>query len=133
MAHRHGRGPDFLIHDSHLYDGVDERQIAKALSFATTVTEEERMQYIVTINTDSLSVATQRGFDPNRTSAAPASPTNTRPAGSSVSGSRRPPSRDDHRPAGSAAGSRTGQVGSGRVRSGGGGPGRGGPPPVVPG
>lgn len=30
LAHRHGRGPDFLIHDSHLYDGVDERQIAKS-------------------------------------------------------------------------------------------------------
>jgi uncharacterized protein YydD (DUF2326 family) len=24
---KHGRGPDFLIHDSHLFDGVDERQV----------------------------------------------------------------------------------------------------------
>ncbi|MEV6654871.1 DUF2326 domain-containing protein [Streptomyces sp. NPDC051219] len=64
LAHRHGRGPDFLIHDSHLYDGVDERQIAKAFALAVEVTEEERMQYIVTINTDILGVAAQRGFDP---------------------------------------------------------------------
>lgn len=28
---RQGRGPGFLIHDSHLFDGVDERQVAKAL------------------------------------------------------------------------------------------------------
>ncbi|MCP2311828.1 uncharacterized protein YydD (DUF2326 family) [Kitasatospora paracochleata] len=25
LAHRHGRGPDFLVHGSHLYDGVDAR------------------------------------------------------------------------------------------------------------
>ncbi len=66
LAHRHGRGPDFLIHDSHLYDGVDERQIAKSPHppVAAQVTAEEGLQYIVTINTDSLGVAAQRGFDP---------------------------------------------------------------------
>ncbi|MFD3780289.1 ABC-three component system protein [Streptomyces sp. NPDC058612] len=64
LAHRHGRGPDFLIHDSHLYDGVDERQIARALTLAAEVTAEERLQYIVTINTDSLGVAARRGFNP---------------------------------------------------------------------
>ncbi|MFE0201047.1 DUF2326 domain-containing protein [[Kitasatospora] papulosa] len=37
LAHRHGRGPDFLIHDSHLYDGVDERQVARALALAAEV------------------------------------------------------------------------------------------------
>jgi uncharacterized protein YydD (DUF2326 family) len=26
---KNGRGPGFLVHDSHLFDGVDERQIAK--------------------------------------------------------------------------------------------------------
>src|SRR5258705_9960023 len=31
MNIRRGRGPGFLIHDSHLFDGVDERQVAKAL------------------------------------------------------------------------------------------------------
>lgn len=64
LAHRHERGPDFLIHDSHLYDGVDERQVAQALSVAAEVTEEEHMQYIVTLNADTLSTAAQRGFNP---------------------------------------------------------------------
>ncbi|MEV8204264.1 ABC-three component system protein [Streptomyces sp. NPDC079189] len=64
LAHRHERGPDFLIHDSHLYDGVDERQVARALALAAEVTEEEHMQYIVTLNTDTLSTAAQRGFNP---------------------------------------------------------------------
>ena len=31
LAARRGIGPGFLIHDSHLFDGVDERQVAKAL------------------------------------------------------------------------------------------------------
>lgn len=66
LAHRHGRGPDFLIHDSHLYDGVDERQVARALALAAEVTDEEHMQYIVTLNTDTLGTATQRGFNPER-------------------------------------------------------------------
>jgi uncharacterized protein YydD (DUF2326 family) len=64
LAHRHGRGPDFLIHDSHLYDGVDDRQVAAALKLAAEVAEEENLQYIVTINTDSLGMASQRGFNP---------------------------------------------------------------------
>ncbi|MGW4102077.1 DUF2326 domain-containing protein [Streptomyces sp. NPDC004976] len=66
LAHRHGRGPDFLIHDSHLYDGVDERQVTLALALAAEVTDEEHIQYIVTLNTDTLSTAAQRGFNPER-------------------------------------------------------------------
>jgi uncharacterized protein YydD (DUF2326 family) len=31
IAHRAGRGPDVLVHDRKLYDGVDERQVARAL------------------------------------------------------------------------------------------------------
>ncbi|MEU3499053.1 ABC-three component system protein [Kitasatospora cineracea] len=63
VAHRHGRGPDFLIHDSHLYDGVDARQVKAALELAVQVTAEESMQYIVTLNTDDLAKATGLGFD----------------------------------------------------------------------
>lgn len=63
LAHRHGRGPDFLIHDSHLYDGVDDRQLKAALQLAADVTREEGMQYIVTLNTDDLAKATRLGFD----------------------------------------------------------------------
>lgn len=64
MAHRAGRGPDFLVHDSTLYDGVDERQVARALSLAAEVADEESMQYVVTMNTDDLGKAQRMGFDP---------------------------------------------------------------------
>ncbi|MFI9331217.1 DUF2326 domain-containing protein [Kitasatospora sp. NPDC052868] len=63
IAHRHGRGPDFLIHDSHLYDGVDARQVKAAFELAIQVAGEENMQYIVTLNTDDLDKATRLGFD----------------------------------------------------------------------
>jgi uncharacterized protein YydD (DUF2326 family) len=45
-------GPGFLIHDSHLFDGVDERQIAKALLLGWSATAGKRRQYIVTMNSD---------------------------------------------------------------------------------
>ncbi|MET9858550.1 ABC-three component system protein [Streptomyces smyrnaeus] len=63
LAHRHGRGPDFLVHDSHLFDGVDERQLAKAFALAAEVSAEEDMQYIATINSDDLAKAVRLGFD----------------------------------------------------------------------
>jgi uncharacterized protein YydD (DUF2326 family) len=44
-------GPDFLIHDSHLFDGVDERQIASALFLGQRAAGQNR-QYIVTMNSD---------------------------------------------------------------------------------
>ncbi|MFY1597060.1 DUF2326 domain-containing protein [Micromonospora sp. WMMD737] len=31
LAHRARRAPDFLVHDSYLFDGVDDRQLAAAL------------------------------------------------------------------------------------------------------
>lgn len=62
-AHRGRRGPDFLVHDSHLFDGVDERQIARALSLAKEVTNEEDMQYIATMNSDDLARAIGQGSD----------------------------------------------------------------------
>lgn len=45
-------GPGFLLHDSHLFDGVDERQIAGALQLGQEVTEGKKLQYIVTMNSD---------------------------------------------------------------------------------
>jgi uncharacterized protein YydD (DUF2326 family) len=64
IAHRHGRGPDFLVHDSHLFDGVDERQIAAALELVDEVTVDEGMQYLATFNSDVLNTAQRgRGFD----------------------------------------------------------------------
>ena len=43
---------DFLVHDSCLYDGVDERQRALALERASEITGEIGAQYICTLNSD---------------------------------------------------------------------------------
>jgi len=51
---KNGRGPGFLIHDSHLFDGVDERQVAKALQLGAERAETAGFQYIVTMNSDAL-------------------------------------------------------------------------------
>jgi uncharacterized protein YydD (DUF2326 family) len=47
-----GIGPGFLVHDSHLFDGVDERQIAKALVIGADTAKRIGWQYIVTMNSD---------------------------------------------------------------------------------
>ncbi|WP_405796184.1 ABC-three component system protein [Streptomyces sp. NBC_01506] len=65
IAHRGGRAPDFLVHDSHIFDGVDDRQLTRALEVAVDLTAAEGMQYIVTINEDDLSKARNLGFDPD--------------------------------------------------------------------
>ena len=46
--------PGFLIHDSHLFAGVDERQVAKALQLGAQRAENAGFQYIVTMNSDSV-------------------------------------------------------------------------------
>ncbi|MCF1743107.1 ABC-three component system protein [Paradevosia shaoguanensis] len=51
---KNGRGPGFLVHDSHLFDGVDERQVAKALQLGAERAEAAGFQYIVTMNSDAL-------------------------------------------------------------------------------
>ena len=54
LATRRGLGPGFLIHDSHMFDGVDERQVAKALQLGAEHAESVGYQYIVTMNSDAL-------------------------------------------------------------------------------
>ena len=44
-------GPNFMIHDSHLFDGVDQRQISAALEIGREMAAQES-QYIVTMNSD---------------------------------------------------------------------------------
>lgn len=51
----HRSGPGFLLHDSHLFDGVDERQIAGALLLGLEATRGSGLQYIVTMNSDIFS------------------------------------------------------------------------------
>ena len=66
LATRRGMGPGFLIHDSHLFDGVDERQVAKALQLGADRAASVGYQYIVTMNSDALPRDGFRpGFDVN--------------------------------------------------------------------
>jgi uncharacterized protein YydD (DUF2326 family) len=61
-----GVGPGFLIHDSHVFDGVDERQIGRGLALAAEVAEASGFQYIVTMNSDDLPTTVPEGFDLGR-------------------------------------------------------------------
>jgi len=54
------RSPGFTIHDSMIFDGVDERQRAGALQLARTTSETEGFQYICTLNSDMIP---HRDFD----------------------------------------------------------------------
>ena len=51
---KHGQGPGFLIHDSHLFDGVDGRQTGRALAVGAALAQRHGFQYIVTMNTDAI-------------------------------------------------------------------------------
>lgn len=57
-----GRSPGFLIHDSHLFDGVDERQVGTALALGARLAEEHGFQYIVTLNTDDVPAELPESF-----------------------------------------------------------------------
>ena len=46
--------PGLLIHDSTIFDGVDERQVAQALELAQGEAERLGFQYICTLNSDTL-------------------------------------------------------------------------------
>lgn len=50
------RVPSFgsLIHDSTVFDGVDERQIATAIQMASRESKERKFQYVCMMNSDSL-------------------------------------------------------------------------------
>ncbi len=58
--------PSLLIHDSNIFDGVDERQIALALELAEQKSRECGFQYIVCMNSDSIPYKRfSDGFDIN--------------------------------------------------------------------
>jgi uncharacterized protein YydD (DUF2326 family) len=61
LCARRGAWPGFLIHDSHIFDGVDGRQIAKALLTASERMAELGGQYIITMNSDDLEKAEREG------------------------------------------------------------------------
>lgn len=58
-----GRSPGFLIHDSHLFDGVDERQVGTALALGSRLAVENGFQYIVSLNTDDIPTEVPDGFN----------------------------------------------------------------------
>jgi uncharacterized protein YydD (DUF2326 family) len=65
IAQRRGVSPGFLVHDSHLFDGMDPRQRGKALRLGAELSVKHGFQYIVTLNSDQLEDADVREhFDP---------------------------------------------------------------------
>lgn len=62
LSLRRGVSPGFIIHDSHLYDGVDERQVGKALALGKSLADKNGFQYIVTMNTDDIPKEVPAGF-----------------------------------------------------------------------
>lgn len=49
-----GRAPRILVHDSHLFDAIDGRQVASCLNIGARLAEQHNFQYIVTLNSDFL-------------------------------------------------------------------------------
>jgi uncharacterized protein YydD (DUF2326 family) len=43
------------VHDSHLFDGVDTRQVSRALAVGAWLSQEIGFQYVVSLNSDVLS------------------------------------------------------------------------------
>jgi uncharacterized protein YydD (DUF2326 family) len=66
LMRRRRLGPGFLVHDSHLFDGMDPRQIGTALTLSADVSTSENFQYIATLNSDTLESSDLGDlFDPN--------------------------------------------------------------------
>lgn len=55
--------PGFLIHDSHLFDAMDDRQLCSCLNIGARLSDEHGLQYIVLLNTDRLEAVELIGFD----------------------------------------------------------------------
>lgn len=66
LCAQRGIGPGFLIHDSHIFDGVDGRQIIRALRVGAETADELGFQYIVTMNEDDAFKEKEEGFDLNK-------------------------------------------------------------------
>lgn len=54
IACAEGRSPSFLVHDSHIFDGVDSRQVRTALEVAVQECRDWGYQHLVTLNSDAL-------------------------------------------------------------------------------
>lgn len=49
--------PDFLVHDSTIFDGVDERQISRALMLAYEKSKNYGIQYVCMMNSDNVPIS----------------------------------------------------------------------------
>ncbi len=54
------RAPRILVHDSHLFDSIDHRQVASCLNIGARLADEYGFQYIVTMNSDVLESVNQQ-------------------------------------------------------------------------
>lgn len=63
LCAKKGIGPGFLVHDSHLFDGVDGRQLISALKVGSEISKDLGFQYIVTMNEDDAFKETIADFD----------------------------------------------------------------------
>ncbi len=54
IAHPAGRLPDFVVHDSHVFDGVDPRQVRAAILLSAQEASQLGYQHIMTMNSDQL-------------------------------------------------------------------------------
>lgn len=54
LLREQGANIDFLVHDSHLFDAVDSRQVAHALVTGRNLARQYGFQYIVTMNSDQI-------------------------------------------------------------------------------
>lgn len=63
LCAKRGIGPGFLVHDSHLFDGVDGRQVISALRAGAAISNELGFQYIVTMNEDDAFKETIENFN----------------------------------------------------------------------
>lgn len=63
LCAKRGIGPGFIVHDSHLFDGVDGRQLVSALKIGAETAEDLGFQYIVTMNEDDAFKEKADGFD----------------------------------------------------------------------
>lgn len=53
-AMKSNRSPRILVHDSHLFDSIDHRQVASCLNIGARLADQYGFQYLVTMNSDFL-------------------------------------------------------------------------------
>lgn len=56
IAHPVHRLPNFVVHDSHIFDGVDIRQVRAAITLSSREATQYGYQHIMTMNSDQLSL-----------------------------------------------------------------------------